>query len=177
MALYHFRTEMRIGAAPEQVWKVLEEPTTWPDWWRWLRHVEVLGPGPGDAVGARCRFEFRTRLPYTLAFVLETVRIAPPSLWESRVTGELAGSGMWEVSERDGGSLVRYTWIVATTKRWMNLLAPVARPAFNWNHRVIMGDFAAGLARRLDVRLVSVEHLTIKPRTPGFGRLSPSIRP
>ena len=177
MARYHFRTEMRIGATPEQVWTVLEDPTMWPAWWRWLARAELLDPGREDGVGVRYRFDFRTALPYMLTFESETVRIAPPSLWESRVTGELAGSGMWEVSERDGGSLVRYTWIVATTKRWMNLLAPVARPAFNWNHRVIMGDFAAGLARRLDVRLVSVEHLTIKPRTPGFGRLSPSIRP
>ena len=177
MALYHFRTEMRIGATPEQVWKVLEDPTTWPDWWRWLRRVEVLGPGPGDAVRARCRFEFRTALPYTLAFVSETVRIAPPSLWESRVTGELAGTGLWELAERDAASVVRWTWIVATTKRWMNVLAPVARPAFSWNHRMLMHDLATGLARRLGAPLVSVEHLAIKPGTPGFGQLSPSIQP
>jgi uncharacterized protein YndB with AHSA1/START domain len=177
MALYHFTTEMRIGAAPEQVWQALEDPTTWPAWWRWLRRAEVLDPGRPDGVGLRYRLEFRTALPYTLAFESETVRIAPPSLWESRVTGELAGTGLWEVAERDAGSVVRCTWIVATTKRWMNLLAPVARPAFNWNHHVIMRDFARGLAPRLDARLVSVENRAIKPGAPGFGQLSPSIQP
>jgi uncharacterized protein YndB with AHSA1/START domain len=177
MALYHFRTEMRIGASPEQVWRVLEDPTSWPTWWRWLRRATVLDPGRGDGVGGRYRFEFRTALRYTLAFESETLRIAPPSLWESRVTGELAGTGLWEVTERDGGSGIRYTWIVATTKGWMNVIAPVARPAFSWNHRVIMDDFAAGLARRLGAPLVSVEHRALRPGAPGFGQLSPSIQP
>jgi hypothetical protein len=58
----------------------------------------------------------------------------------------------------------------------MNLLAPIARPAFNWNHHVIMNDFAAGLAGSLGARLVSVENLVIKPGAPGFGQLSPSVQ-
>jgi hypothetical protein len=177
MALYHFRTEIRVGATPEQVWKVLEDPTTWPDWWRWLRRAEVLDPGPKDAVGVRYRFEFRTALPYTLAFESETVRVARPSLWESRVTGELTGTGLWEVAEREGASVVRWTWVVATSKRWMNVLAPVARPAFSWNHRMLMNDLATGLARRLDAPLLSVQHRTIEPGAPGFGQLSSSIQP
>ena len=177
MALYHFRTEMQIRATPEQVWKVLEDPRTWPAWWRWLRRVELLCPGPGDVIGVRYRLEFRTALPYTLAFESETVRLAPPYLWEWRVTGELVGTGLWEVAEPDGASVVRWTWIVATTKGWMNVLAPVARPAFSWNHRMLMQDLATGLARRLGVALVSVDHQAIKPGASGFGQLSPSIQP
>jgi uncharacterized protein YndB with AHSA1/START domain len=177
MAPYHFTTEIWIGATPERVWHALEDPTTWPAWWRWLRRVTVLDPGREDGVGLRYRFELRTALPYTLAFDSETVRLAPPLRWESRVTGELAGTGLWEVTERGGGSMVRYTWIVATTKRWMNVLAPVARPAFNRNHHLIMRDFARGLARRLGARLVSVENRAIKPWSPGFGQLSPLLPP
>ena len=171
MALFHFRTEMQLAASDERVWKVLVDPTSWPDWWRWLRRVTVIAPGRADVLGAAYHFEFRTALPYTLTFDSETVRIAPPSLLESRATGELAGTGLWEVAERDGVTMVRYTWIVATTRWWMNLLAPVARPAFSWNHGVLMRDFAAGLARHLGVRLVSVEHRTVKPGSPGFGQL------
>ncbi len=176
MALYHFTTEIRIDAVPEQVWDGLEDPTTWPRWWRWLRRAVLLDPGRGDGVGRRYRFELRTALPYSLTFESETVRVTPGSLWETRATGELAGTGLWEVTEAGGHSMIRYTWIVATTKRWMNVLAPVARPAFTWNHHVVMRDFARGLARHLDARLVSVESHAIKPGSPGFGRLSPSIQ-
>jgi hypothetical protein len=35
----------------------------------------------------------------------------------------------------------------------MNLAAPVARPAFTWNHDALMREAAQGLARRLDAEL------------------------
>jgi hypothetical protein len=37
----------------------------------------------------------------------------------------------------------------------MNLLAPVARPIFKWNHDVVMGWGAEGLARKLGVERLS----------------------
>jgi len=49
---------------------------------------------------------------------------------------------------------VRYDWKVETTKQWMNLLAPIARPFFNWNHNVVMGWGGEGLAKRLGVEQV-----------------------
>ena len=39
----------------------------------------------------------------------------------------------------------------------MNLLAPLARPIFEWNHDVVMRRGAEGLARLLGARLVRVE--------------------
>ena len=44
-----------------------------------------------------------------------------------------------------------YDWNVATTKAWMNLLAPVARPVFKWNHDVVMGWGAEGISKKLGV--------------------------
>jgi hypothetical protein len=49
---------------------------------------------------------------------------------EAEATGELAGTGRWTLTAADGGTLVRYNWDIRTTRRWMNLLAPVARPVF-----------------------------------------------
>jgi hypothetical protein len=40
----------------------------------------------------------------------------------------------------------------------MNLLAPVARPVFKWNHDYVMQRGGEALARRLGARLVEVEH-------------------
>jgi hypothetical protein len=44
---------------------------------------------------------------------------------------------------------------VRTTKRWMNLLAPFARPVFEYNHDVVMRWGGEGLARRLSCTLLS----------------------
>ena len=61
--------------------------------------------------------------------------------------------GRWTLTPADGGTLVRYDWDVRTTRWWMNLAAPVARPVFTWNHDALMREAAQGLARRLDAEL------------------------
>jgi hypothetical protein len=39
---------------------------------------------------------------------------------------------------------VLYEWNVATTKPWMNLIAPIARPVFQWNHDWVMSRGGEG---------------------------------
>lgn len=36
-----------------------------------------------------------------------------------------------------------------TTKAWMKLIAPLAGPLFKWNHDIVLGWGAEGLALRL----------------------------
>jgi len=68
---------------------------------------------------------------------------------EGRAFGELDGKGIWTFREENGTTHVRYDWQVTTTKAWMNLLAPVARPVFSWNHDRVMSGGFEGLQRRL----------------------------
>jgi hypothetical protein len=49
---------------------------------------------------------------------------------------------------------VLYDWDVHTTRPWMNLLAPLARPVFAWNHDWVMKRGGKGLARLLDAPLI-----------------------
>ena len=51
---------------------------------------------------------------------------------------------------------MRHEWQVRTTKRWMNLAAPIARPLFKWNHDMVMQRGGKGLAGLLDARLISM---------------------
>ena len=78
----------------------------------------------------------------------------PPRSMAGTARGELEGRGHWRLFEQDGVTAVVYDWQVATTKRWMNLLAPLARPVFDYNHDVVMGWGGEGLARRLGARLL-----------------------
>ena len=47
----------------------------------------------------------------------------------------------------------------------MNLAAPLARPAFVWNHDALMREAAEGLARRLDAEL-ELPNSGPRPRQP-----------
>jgi hypothetical protein len=71
------------------------------------------------------------------------------SLADIQPGGAVDGAGT--LTSAAGGTLVRYDWDVRTTRRWMNLLAPAARPVFRWNHDELMRAGGEGLARRLGV--------------------------
>jgi len=165
MAEYHFVSTWQIQAPIEQVWDEISHSERWPDWWKYVVGVEELEPGDADGVGKRQRLLFRTRLPYTLGFDVRVTHVQPPSELAAEATGELTGTGRWTLTPADGGTLVRYYWDIRTTKRWMNLLAPVARPVFKWNHDELMREGGDSLARRLGGDLV-LPGTPVRPRPP-----------
>jgi Polyketide cyclase / dehydrase and lipid transport len=153
MAEYHFVSRWRIQAPIERVWEEIFHAERWPSWWKYVDRVDELERGAADGVGRRQYLLFRTRLPYKVGFEVRATRVQPPSALEADATGELEGTGRWMLTPDDGGTLVRYNWDVRTTRWWMNLLAPVARPAFRWNHDELMREGGESLARRLGARL------------------------
>jgi uncharacterized protein YndB with AHSA1/START domain len=153
MAEYHFVSRWRIQAPIERVWEEIFHAERWPSWWKYVDRVDELERGAADGVGRRQYLLFRTRLPYKVGFEVRATRVQPPSTLEADATGELEGTGRWMLTPDDGGTLVRYNWDVRTTRWWMNLLAPVARPAFRWNHDELMREGGESLARRLGARL------------------------
>jgi hypothetical protein len=80
-----------------------------------------------------------------------TKKAAPEEL-EVEATGDLVGHGRWRLTREGDGTLVVYAWDVRTSRRWMNLVAPLLRPVFAWNHAVAMRWGGEGLARRLGAR-------------------------
>ena len=155
MARYRFLTTWCLDAAIEAVWETIHDTKRWPEWWRGVERVEELEPGDADGVGSLARYTWRSRLPYSLEFDMRTTVVERPRLIEGEALGELAGRGRWRLFEGRGASAVLYEWDVETTERWMNLLAPLARPVFAWNHDVVMRQGGEGLARRLGASLLA----------------------
>jgi hypothetical protein len=95
------------------------------------------------------RIGWRSRIPYELEFVFAVIEIDEPRAMHGVATGELEGTGHWRLFEENGVTAVTYEWNVRSTKAWMNALAPLARPVFQYNHDVVMRWGGEGLARRL----------------------------
>jgi hypothetical protein len=152
---YRFLTTWLLETSPERAWEAIEDVRAWPGWWRGVERVEVLDPGDDRSIGSRHRVTWRSRVPYPLTFDFEVARVDRPRLMEGRAAGDLEGAGSWRLFEHDGVTAVVYDWDVATTRRWMNLVGPVARPVFSWNHDVVMRWGGEGVARRLGVRLLA----------------------
>lgn len=152
MSDYEFVTIWTIDAPLEKVWDVIEDADAWPDWWRGVIRSVELNPGDDEGVGSIRRTTWKSALPYKLEFDTEILRVERHRLIEARAFGELDGHGLWRFDEiHTGQTGVRYDWTVKTTKAWMNVLAPVARPFFRWNHDTIMRWGEDGLKRRLGI--------------------------
>lgn len=156
MTTYRFLTRWRLGAPRAAVWKILTEPDDWPRWWRGVEKVELLSAGDASGLGAVRRFTWKSRLPYRLSFDMRSTKVEEPSVLEGEAFGELSGTGRWELEDDAGGTRVAYHWHVRTTKGWMNVLAPLLRPAFAWNHDVVMRWGGEGLARKLGCAFVDL---------------------
>lgn len=130
------------------VWDTIIAVEHWPSWWRGVQSVVPLR-NPGAGVGSAYRYTWRGKLPYSLTFDLETTDVVPMQRIRGRAAGELSGDGCWTFTEAGGRTTARYDWNVETTQRWMNLLAPLARPFFAWSHDAVMAWGYEGLVKRL----------------------------
>lgn len=68
-------------------------------------------------------------------------------LIEGQASGDLNGTGRWELQARQGPRRVRYEWRVRADKPWMRLLAPLWRPIYVWNHGGVMRAGSEGFLR------------------------------
>ena len=152
---YRFLTTWCLEAPVDRVFDAIDDAAAWPAWWKGVRRTELLEDGDEAGIGRRWRLVWRSRLPYELAFESRTTRRERPWLIEGSASGELEGWGRWRLYEGAGATAAIYEWNVRTTRPWMNALGPLARPAFAWNHDVVMRQGAEGLARHLGVALIA----------------------
>lgn len=150
MSDYEFVTTWTFDAPVERIWNEIKHSENWDQWWKGVLRVEELRKGDEDGLGSIRRSTWKSALPYKLEFDSEIVRIEHLKLIEARAFGELDGVGLWQFfDEGSGKTRVQYDWRVRTTKPWMNLIAPLARPFFRWNHDVIMRWGEEGLRKRV----------------------------
>ena len=154
MPAYEFITVWRVKAPLYRVWNEIYYSEKWPEWWRGVEEVTELIKGDDLGVGSIRRYTWKSMLPYRLTFETETVRVEPMSVIEGIARGELDGRGIWNISTDGEYTTARYDWQVDTTKGWMNLIAPLARPLFKWNHDIVMGRGANGLAKKLGTAVI-----------------------
>jgi Polyketide cyclase / dehydrase and lipid transport len=155
MADYTFLTAWRVAARREDVFEVLHESERWPEWWDGLERVVKLEEGDADGRGSLGVYTWRSVMRYRLEFEMRITRVERPYRMDGEATGELAGTGIWRLYEDGDATAVLFEWQVHTTRRWMNALAPIARPVFRWNHDRLMRAGGHGLAQRLGVPLLS----------------------
>ncbi len=151
---YEFKTVWLVESRVSNVWREIEDSANWPEWWKGVLSVDILENGDADGIGKVIRSVWKSALPYRLVFNSEVTRVEKEKTIEVRAFGELEGTGIWHFDATDDEvTKVVYDWSVITEKPWMNLIAPVAKPLFRWNHDTIMRWGVKGLSKRLNCKV------------------------
>jgi hypothetical protein len=149
---YEFRSTWHLGAAPDDVYAVLERLPDYPLWWPQVRRVTLVNDHAYEVV---CR----SSLPYELQFTTEqAVRDPAARVLEARMAGDLEGFSRWTIaSDAAAGTTATFDEQVVANKTLLRRLEVVARPAFKANHSRMMRDgerglrtYLAGYRARLD---------------------------
>ncbi len=127
------------------MWDALNAPERYPEWWPCIVQYRQLTPEK-TGVGARAERAVKGRLPYTLRYTTTITHHARPREIAYDAVGELAGRGRILLQEDGAWTDVTFYWDVKTTGFWMNLLAPLFRWLFAWNHNWVMTRGERGLA-------------------------------
>lgn len=155
MEKYSFITRWQIKAPVEQVWNAIYESTDWPNWWKGVLAVKEIEKNDANGINGVREYTWKSVLPYKLAFNMRLLKREELKYMYGEAFGELEGKGEWFFSEQDGVTYVQYNWDVYTNKAWMNYLSFMLKPAFQYNHDVVMRWGAEGLAKKLNAELVS----------------------
>jgi len=146
---YRLQTVWWTPAAVDQIWGILADYAAWPTWWRGIQNVEVMFDGDESGAGTILRQQWRSRLPFTLVFDLEMLRIESGKLLEGRASGDLEGICKWTFAPANGGTEIRFDVNVRPGRWWMNLPIPFAPRVVRANFETIMRWGREGLQRKL----------------------------
>lgn len=158
MAEFAYVTQWRLEAPIAKVWDAIYHSERWPTWWKNVKNVDEVERGQVDGVGNVRHYVWKGKLPYRIRLAMRTTRVEPLVALEGLASGDVEGAGRWRFSTDGPITAVRYDWTVRTTKLWMNVLAPLARPLIDWNHDGIMQEGGAALARLLNATLIEASH-------------------
>ena len=140
---YRFTSYWRVRATPEEAYAALHDLASYPTWWPEVKEANRVDD---KTFSLRCR----SFLPYDLIF--ETAQAAEDpeaGILEASMTGDLEGFSRWTIRSGPEGSVMRFDEEVTTNKKSLNVLAPIARPAFKANHTLMMRSGERGLRRHL----------------------------
>lgn len=143
-------TTFEVTAPPRAVFDLVVEPEPWLAAWGDLVAVDRLRAPGDDGAGGALAGAVRAPLGYRIRGRVDVVDAAAPTRVLMQVSGSITGTGAWRLRPTAHGTAVRLDWAVDPEARWLRLLTPVARPAFEAGHAAVVRHGVDTAAAHLD---------------------------
>jgi hypothetical protein len=146
---YTFQSTWHVRAPLALTYAAIEDVHNWKQWWPGLRQVTATRPLKGIG-GAQAILTWQAALGYELRIRITVTSSVKKSDIAFTSDGDLMGEGSWLFKESTRSTTVMtINWHVRTTKRWMNVCAPLLRPVFILSHHKLMHQGEQGLNKYL----------------------------
>lgn len=157
--LFDLSSAWYLPASAEQVWAIIADvDMSWPQWWPGCNSAAPLERWPAESSShadilkaTTAHLSFKAFLGYTLTITIHPTRVVASREIEFEAGGHLQGTGRVTLMPEDRGQATRMDieWRVRPTQRWMNMLTPIAAPAFTAAHALLMRQGEKGLMKAL----------------------------
>jgi hypothetical protein len=157
--LFDLSSTWHLPAPPEQVWAIIADvDMSWPEWWRGCSFAAPLERRPAESCSqadilkaTTAHLSFKAALGYTLTISIHPTKVVAPREIEFDAGGHLDGTGRVTLMPEDRGQATHMDiqWRVRPTQHWMNMLTPIAAPAFTAAHALLMRQGENGLMKAL----------------------------
>lgn len=157
--LFDLSSTWYLPAPAEQVWAIIADiDMSWPQWWPGCSFAAPLERWPAESSSqadilkaTTAHLSFKAALGYTLTISIHPTMVVAPREIEFDAGGHLEGKGQVTLIPDDRGQATRMDieWRVRPTQRWMNMLTPIAAPAFTAAHALLMRQGESGLMKAL----------------------------
>lgn len=157
--LFELNSTWFLPTTPEQVWAIIADvDMSWPNWWPHCSfaapvvRTEAKSTSQEDVLKATTAYlNFKASLGYTLTVSISPTEVIVPREIDFNAGGHLEGTGRVILMPEAQGEATRMDieWRVRPTQRWMNLLTPIAAPAFTAAHSLMMRQGERGLIKAL----------------------------
>ena len=153
-AAFKFVSRWELSSGREQVWDALVDFNNWPIWWPGLQKVVETIHGDSNGIGQKATAVWRGPVGYSLKMAIEAVERVHPDYLRGVASGDVVGEGTWHLgTTEDNWTSIEFDWDVRANRKWMEFLAPVARPLFVSSHDHVMKEGAEGIATHLSCNM------------------------
>ena len=97
-----FVDEWDVDAPQEQIFDILVDTRSYPEWWT-PTYLSGESEGPPEP-GSVSRVRFKSKLPFVFKATSRLVRVNRPHEFEANVEGDLRGVAVWTLTPRNGKS-------------------------------------------------------------------------
>lgn len=143
---FRFADRWIINGTSEQVAEVFSDTHELWRWWPQLSKIPFASADKPNGVNRHFVYQARGFLPYRLSIEFNVTKVDYPHFFEVEISGDLFGMGQGHIKQVGSDVVVDFHSFICAGKRYLKILAWLAKPLLIAQHRWVMRQGEKGLS-------------------------------